>query len=211
MPSTATLALFLGAALIVAVLPGPGLFYIAGRALAGGRPDGFASCLGSTLGGFIHVVGGAVGVSALIMGSATAFTALKIVGGFYLIYLGIQTWRTAGVQALPVGASSATSKGSVIRQGMLVEATNPKTAAFFLALIPQFIDPAQGSVAAQFIILGSLSILLNTTMAILVVWLASGVRDHLASRLSLVRRLRQGSGFVLAGLGISLLMTRRPG
>jgi threonine/homoserine/homoserine lactone efflux protein len=209
MPSTSTLVLFFGAALVLAALPGPGLFYIAGRTLAGGRADGFASCMGSTLGGLVHVLAGAGGISALVITSAAAFTALKLVGGLYLIYLGIQTWRTAGAQDLTMETAPAPPLGRAIRQGLLVEATNPKTAAFFLALIPQFIDPSQGEVALQFVVLGLVSVALNTGMAVLVVTLSAALRDRLARRKALVRRLRQGSGVILASLGLSLLLTRR--
>ncbi len=82
MPDIATLALFFGAALVLAAMPGPGMFYIAGRTLASGRADGLASCMGSALGGCLHVLAGAVGVSALVMASATAFAALKLAGGY---------------------------------------------------------------------------------------------------------------------------------
>ena len=210
MPSLDTLTLFLGAAVVLAALPGPGLFYIAGRTLASGRTDGLASCMGSALGGLVHVLAGAAGVSALLMASASAFTVLKTIGGLYLIYLGIQTWRTAGSGLTAVGNTPAPESGRTIRQGFIVEATNPKTAAFFLALIPQFVDPSQGSVAVQFIVLGLISVVLNTAMALLVVWLAIVLRERLTRRTSLLKRLRQGSGTILAGLGVSLLLTRRP-
>jgi threonine/homoserine/homoserine lactone efflux protein len=209
MPSAATLALFFSAALVLAALPGPGLFYIAGRTLAAGRDDGLASCMGSALGGLVHVLAGAVGVSALIMASATAFTALKVAGGLYLIYLGIQTWRTTGMPVQAAGSASEPCRGQAIRQGFLVEATNPKMAAFFLALIPQFIDPSQSGMAAQFIVLGLISVVLNTGMAVLIVSLTSTLRGRMEGRAPLVRRLRQGSGIILAGLGVSLLLTRR--
>ncbi|MCB8823098.1 LysE family translocator [Microvirga rosea] len=209
-PSPSTLLLFVGAALVLAALPGPGLFYIAGRTLAAGRADGLASCVGSALGGLVHVLAGAVGVSALIMASATAFTVLKLVGGLYLIWLGIQTWRSAKggletLQAAPVARRTRT-----IRQGFVVEATNPKTAAFFLALIPQFIDPSQGHVAMQFSIFGLISVLLNTSMGVLVVVLATKLRQYLAGRAGVLSRLRQSSAIILASLGVSLLLTRRP-
>jgi threonine/homoserine/homoserine lactone efflux protein len=93
---------------------------------------------------------------------------------------------------------------------MIVEATNPKTAAFFLALIPQFIDAGQGSVAVQFSVLGLVSVALNTGMAVLVVSAATALRERVAGRPNLLRRVRQGSGAVLGSLGISLLLTRRP-
>lgn len=210
MPTVETLALFVGAALVLAALPGPGLFYIAGRTLAAGKGEGLASCLGSGLGGLVHVLAGAVGISTLVMASASAFTALKIVGGIYLIYLGLQTWRTAGLDGLAIKGTRPPTNRRTIRQGFIVEATNPKTAAFFLALIPQFITPSQGSVAAQFVVLGLISVLLNTGMGVLVVWMASALRSRLTRRTGLVRRLRQGSGAILAGLGVSLLLTRHP-
>lgn len=212
MPDAAALVLFFGAALVLAAMPGPGLFYIAGRTLAAGRADGLASCLGSALGGLVHVLAGAVGVSALVMASAAAFTALKIVGGVYLIYLGVQTWRSAAAAPVlgPDGPAGPDKRWRAFRQGAVVEATNPKTAAFFLALVPQFIDASQGSIALQFVALGLVSVALNTGMAVLVVSVASALRGRLAGKAHVVRRLRQGSGAVLGGLGVSLLLTRRP-
>lgn len=212
MPTLSTLLVFAGAALVLAALPGPGLLYVAGRTLAGGRHVGFASSLGAGLGGLVHVLAGALGVSALIMTSATAFAALKVVGGLYLLYLAWQTWRSAGSAALPEGNLSGlwASAGQALRQGVMVEATNPKTAAFFLALIPQFVDPAQGSVAMQFGVLGLVSVVLNTAMAVLVVVLAASLRARVVARPSLLRRLQQGSGAILGSLGVWLLLSRRP-
>src|ERR1051325_5961913 len=89
------LILFLAAALVLAITPGPGMFYVVGRTWAGGRADGLASSLGTMLGGLVHVTACVVGVSALVMASATAFTVLKFCGGLYLVWLGIQTWRSA--------------------------------------------------------------------------------------------------------------------
>lgn len=212
MLTLSTLLVFIGAALVLAALPGPGLLYVSGRTLAGGRHVGIASNLGTGLGGLVHVAAGALGVSALIVASATAFTVLKVVGGVYLIYLAVQTWRTAGTAASPEGdlAGMAAAAGPALRQGIVVEATNPKTAAFYLALIPQFVDPGQGSVAVQFGVLGLISVSLNTAMGFLVVALATSLRARVLARPSLLRRLQQGSAFVLGGLGISLLLSRRP-
>ncbi len=211
MPELTTLALFFGAALVLAAMPGPGLFYVAGRTLAAGRADGLASCMGCSLGGYVHVLAGAVGVSALVMASATAFAVLKVAGGLYLLWLGIQTWRSAGmVDTAASGGSAAPDARRAFRQGVVVEATNPKTAAFFLALIPQFINAHRGSVALQFVVFGLVSVALNTGMSVLVVSLASALRGRLAGKAHIVRRLRQGSGAILGGLGVSLLLTRRP-
>ena len=96
LPDLPNLLLFLGAALLIAVSPGPGILYVAARTVSGGRREGIASSLGTGIGGLAHVLGGAVGVSALILASAEAFTAFKFVGALYLVWLGIRTWRAAG-------------------------------------------------------------------------------------------------------------------
>jgi len=210
MPDSATLALFFGAAFVLAAMPGPGMFYIAGRTLASGRADGFASCSGSALGGLVHVLAGAAGVSALVMASATAFTVLKLVGGLYLIYLGIHTWRSAAAPTLATEGAAGPDAWRAFRQSVVVEATNPKMAAFFLAIIPQFIDASRGGIASQFVVFGLVSVALNTSMAVLVVSVASALRGRLTGKAHVVRHLRQGSGVALGGLGVSLLLTRRP-
>ena len=211
MPDLSTLLLFGSAAALLAVMPGPGLLYVAGRTLAGGRAHGIASVLGTGLGGLAHVAAGALGVSALVMASATAFTALKVVGGLYLVWLGWRTWCEAGADEDALrGAGAAGSASRVLRQGFVVEATNPKTAAFFLALIPQFVDPATGGVAVQFGVLGTVAVLLNLTAASLAVFGADALRAILARRAGAIRRVRQGSGVLLALLGGAVLFARRP-
>lgn len=200
---------FLTAALVIALTPGPGILYVAARTLAGGRGEGYASVLGTGLGGFVHVTAGAVGVSALVLASAEAFTLLKFLGALYLIYLGIKTWR--GARAAPeLGLVAATGAARAFREGVLVEALNPKTAAFFLAFIPQFVDPHAGGVALQFVLLGVVSVALNTAVDAVVVHGATSLRARLLRRPDLVRRLRQTAGGIMCVLGISLALTRRP-
>ena len=205
---TANFTLFLLAALVIAAVPGPGIFYVAARTLAGGSKAGIASTFGTALGGLVHVIAGGLGVSAIILASAELFTVLKFAGALYLVWLGIKTFREAGVAhsepIAPVGARQA------FRDGVVVEAFNPKTAAFFLAFIPQFIEPAAGTPALQFITLGLISVTLNTLADVVVVAIAASARATLARRPELVRRMRQGSGLFIAGLGISLALTRRP-
>ena len=201
---------FLVAALVIALMPGPGILYVAARTLSGGRGEGFASVLGTGLGGFVHVTAGALGVSALVLASAEAFTVLKFLGALYLIYLGIKTWRAAKlvpdlVAIAPSGARRA------FREGVLVEALNPKTAAFFLAFIPQFVDPHHGSVALQFATLGLISVLLNTAVDAVVVQGATSLRSRLLRQPHIIRRLRQTAGGIMCLLGLSLALTRRPG
>jgi threonine/homoserine/homoserine lactone efflux protein len=206
--SGANLSLFLLAALILAAVPGPGIFYVAARTLSGGKTAGVASSFGTALGGLVHVIAGGLGVSAIILASAQLFAGLKLAGALYLIWLGIKTFREAGKP--PPQSTSAVSAKRAFREGVLVEALNPKTAAFFLAFLPQFLDPAAGYPALQFMILGLISVSLNTLADVIVVFAASGARAGVTQRPRLLQRLRQGSGLFIAGLGISLALARRP-
>jgi threonine/homoserine/homoserine lactone efflux protein len=200
--------LFLAAALVIATIPGPGIFYVAARTLSEGRASGFASTAGTALGGLVHVVAGSLGISAIILASAELFAAVKFIGALYLVWLGIKTFRSAGralsLESEPVGDKRA------FRDGVLVEALNPKTAAFFLAFIPQFLDPAAPNPTLQFILLGAISVTLNTLADVVVVLMASVTRTQLIGRPQLMRRLTQGSGVFIAGLGLSLALARRP-
>jgi threonine/homoserine/homoserine lactone efflux protein len=207
-------ALFTAAAVLLAITPGPGIFYVAARTLAGGRAEGLASSYGTGLGGMVHVLAGSLGVSALVLASAELFTALKLAGAAYLVWIGFRTIQTArrdaatalqgGPVAPPVGARRA------FREGVLVEALNPKTAAFFLAFVPQFIDLQAGQVAFQFVILGTVSVVLNTLADVVVAYAASGIRNGAAARPTLVRRLREVSGAAMIALGVGLALARRP-
>ena len=204
----ANLTLFVLAALAIAVSPGPGIFYVAARTLAGGRREGLASSFGTGLGGLVHVAAGAIGVSALVLASAEAFALLKIAGAAYLVWLGIKTMREARIdidmRAEPTGARRA------FREGIVVEALNPKTAAFFLAFLPQFVDPAAGPAWLQFLLLGLVSVILNTAADVVVVVVASRARSMAVARPSLLQRLRQGAGLAISSLGLALLFARRP-
>src|SRR5438445_3408766 len=172
--------LFLLAALVIAAVPGPGIFYVAARTLSGGKSAGIASTFGTALGGLVHVIAGGLGVSAIILASAELFTALKFAGALYLVWLGIRTFRE-GRQTMPEGVRPV-GAARAFREGVLVEALNPKTAAFFLAFIPQFIEPAGGHPALQFIALGLISVALNTLADVIVVMMAATARRSLVRR-----------------------------
>lgn len=214
MPDLTQLALYFAAALLLAVTPGPGIFYVAARTLAGGRAEGVASSFGTGLGGMVHVVAGGLGVSAIVLASAELFTALKLVGAAYLVWLGFRTFQAARRDAATGldGGSAAPPIGSrrAFREGVLVEALNPKTAAFFLAFVPQFVDRAEGHVALQFMVLGFVSVVLNTLADIVVAFAASGIRSGAAARPTLIRRLREASGAAMMALGIGLALAKRP-
>ncbi|MFC7554663.1 LysE family translocator [Pseudoroseomonas wenyumeiae] len=194
--------------------PGPGIFYVAARTLAGGRAEGVASSFGTGLGGMVHVIAGSLGVSAIVLASAELFTALKLIGSAYLIWIGFRTVRSARREAPSMLNSEAATPPvgprRAFREGVLVEALNPKTAAFFLAFVPQFVDPAIGGVALQFMVLGFVSVALNTLADVVVAFAAGGVREHAAARPTLIRRLREASGAAMIVLGIGLALARRP-
>ncbi|MDA9468473.1 LysE family translocator [Bradyrhizobium sp. CCBAU 53415] len=199
---------FLAAACLIAAVPGPGIFYVAARTLSEGRACGFASTAGTALGGLVHVVAGSLGISAIILASSELFAAVKFVGALYLVWLGIETFRSAGrARALESGA---VGDKRAFRDGVLVEALNPKTAAFFLAFIPQFLDPSGSNPTLQFLMLGAISVTLNTLADVAVVLMASATRTQLTGRPHLMRHLTHGSGVFIASLGLSLALARRP-
>ncbi len=212
MPDLSQLALYLAAAALLAVTPGPGLFYVAARSLAGGRAEGVASSIGTGLGGMVHVAAGSLGVSAILLASAELFTALKLIGAAYLVWLGLRTLLMARREAMPglAATTPAIGAGRAFREGVLVEVLNPKTAAFFLAFVPQFLDPAAGRPGLQFLLLGFLSVALNTLADIAIALAASRLRDGAAARPTLVRRLREASGGAMVALGLGLAFARRP-
>ena len=203
-----TLLLFLLAASVIALSPGPGIFYVAARTLADGRGAGLASSLGTGIGGLVHVAAGAAGVSALILASAEAFTFLKIAGAIYLVWLGVKTARETRLDADTKTANAGIARA--FRDGVVVEALNPKTAAFFLAFLPQFVDPAGGPAWLQFVALGLVSVTLNTAVDVVVVIMATRARSLALARSPLLRRLRAGAGVAISALGLALLFARRP-
>ena len=213
MPAINEFVLYLAAALLLAATPGPGIFYVAARSLAGGRAEGIASSFGTACGGLVHVLAGSIGVSAIVLASAELFKAMKWLGAAYLVWLGLRTIiaaRRDAVQALS-GADPAPSMGAAraFRDGVVVEALNPKTAAFFLAFIPQFLDPSAGAVAVPFILLGSISVALNTLADIVVAIGASHIREGAATRPAFIRRLREISGASTIALGAGLALAKR--
>jgi threonine/homoserine/homoserine lactone efflux protein len=149
-----------------------------------------------------------------VLASAEPFAALKLVGAAYLVWLGIRTIRAArhDAEAARRGLAAPPPIGPrrAFRECVVVEALNPKTAAFFLAFIPQFVDPAAGPVAALFLLLGFLSVVLNILADVLVACAAGGVLAGIGARPALLRRLREGSGAAMLALGIGLTLARRP-
>ena len=157
MPEPSALALFVAAALAVIVVPGPSVLSVVAQSLGGGRKAGLVSTIGIAAGALVHVAAATIGLSSLLASSAQAFSAVRYAGAAYLVYLGVRTLagRDGGEAAEP------RTGGSLVVRGALVEALNPKTALFFLAFLPQFVDPAAGSVALQLFLLGAIFVLIG--------------------------------------------------
>ena len=194
------LLLFFAAAILLAITPGPGMFYVLSRSMAGGRKEGLLSAAGTFAGGLVHVFAAAVGVSAVLATSALAFRGLKYAGAIYLLFLGIKMVRSRN---LPLAEVSETVKPKrTLRQGILTEVLNPKTALFFLSFIPQFVDPSLGKVMLQFLFLGTVSVSLNTFADLVIVILAAPIGARLRSSLRFRRNQRVFSGVAIIGLGV---------
>lgn len=200
MPDRAHLTLFFAAAVLLAVTPGPGIFYVLARSLAGGRREGAVSSLGTFVGGLVHVFAAAIGISAVLAASAIAFSVVKYAGAAYLIYIGVRTIQTRNLGAVQQPGTNRPHRDS-FKQGVWTEVLNPKTALFFLAFIPQFVSPAAGHLFWQFAILGSLSVTLNTCADLTVAAFAGLISDKLKANPALQRRQRVASGVGMIGLG----------
>jgi threonine/homoserine/homoserine lactone efflux protein len=190
--------IFLFAALILAITPGPGIFYVLARSLAGGRREGVLSGFGTLVGGLFHVFAAALGISAILAASAVAFHTVKYAGAAYLIWLGIRMIRTRNVE---MSVAAAAPSSGAFRQGIFTEALNPKTALFFLSFLPQFVAPQLGHVFLQFVILGAVSVALNTAADLLVVLLATPLERKLKSSAQFRRNQRVASGLGMISLG----------
>jgi threonine/homoserine/homoserine lactone efflux protein len=200
MPDHAHLTAFVAAALVLAITPGPGIFYVLARSLGEGTRVGIRSSLGTGLGGLCHVMGAALGLSTLLMTSATAFEVVRYAGACYLVVLGVRT--LLGLRAAAHDDPPARSGASdPLRQGVLTELLNPKTALFFLTFLPQFAQPERGSVALQLLALGCISVALNSSADLLVAAAAGRARSGLRAGSRWVRRQRALSGVALIALG----------
>ena len=195
------------AAAVLALTPGPGMAYVVARTVAGGRQEGLASCLGTGLGGMLHVLAAALGLSVLLAQSALAFSIIKYVGAAYLVYLGVRML----MQKTPAGdAAQISAQGArrAFAEGILVEALNVKTALFFLAFLPQFTTPAE-PLLQQLVLLGSICVALNTLVDILAVLGAQKLLKSGFGRTARARLMTRASGVTMIGLGAWLALSKR--
>lgn len=198
--------LFLTAALVLAIAPGPGMLYVLARSLAGGKREGVLSALGTFLGGMVHVFAAALGISIILAKSAAAFAAVKYVGAAYLCFLGVRMILDARKDRGTL--DSVTDLGRPARnplwQGVATEVLNPKTALFFLSFIPQFVNRGSGHAFLQFVALGTISVVMNTTADLIVIALAGPLGERIRSSAKFRRRQRTVTGAIMIGLGTYL-------
>ena len=205
MPSPSVLPLFIVTALALLVVPGPAVLYITARAAAQGRRAGLVSLLGVHTGSVVHVLAAVAGLSAVLVASSTAFTIVKVVGACYLVYLGV---RTIVVRTSADGGDRPSRRGlrRLYLDGIVVNILNPKTALFFLAFLPQFVEADRGPVWTQTLILGLLFIVLGIASdgayALASAHLGGWLRRDLERR----RRSRFVEGGLLVGLGVTSLV-----
>ncbi|MFI1357796.1 LysE family translocator [Streptomyces sp. NPDC020898] len=210
MVSTDRLLAFAAMSFLLIVIPGPSVLFVVGRALSQGRRAALTTVVGNTLGAYALVVAVAFGVGAVVERSVLVFTLLKVAGGAYLVYLGVRAWRERrSLQAVFAGDQAAHGGRRTFWEGFAVGVSNPKTIVFFAAVLPQFVDPAQGNVAVQMLVLG----LVFTAIAIASdsVWGLAAVtaRNWFArspQRLSIVGGI---GGITMIGLGVTVAATGR--
>src|ERR1700756_1172337 len=196
---------FLTAAVLLALAPGPGMLYVLARSLAGGKREGVLSAIGTFLGGMVHVFAAALGISIILAKSAVTFATVKYVGAAYLCFLGVRMILDArrkkdGGELI----GNVKPVRNPLWQGVATEVLNPKTALFFLSFIPQFVVRGNGHVFLQFVTLGTISVVLNTTADLIVIALAGPLGERIRASATFRRRQRTVTGAIMIGLGTYL-------
>jgi threonine/homoserine/homoserine lactone efflux protein len=205
-PDASTFALFLVAALALLVVPGPAVVYIVAQSIDQGRVAGLVSTLGIGVGGLVHVAAAAVGLSSLLVSSAEAYTVVKYAGAAYLVFLGVRRLLGRDEPFDPaVHASKPLSR--LFRQGVLVNVLNPKTALFFFAFLPQFVDVDAGAVGAQIAVLGVTFVLLGLVSDGTYALVAGTLSGWLRGSARVLRVQRYVSGTVFVGLGVATALS----
>jgi threonine/homoserine/homoserine lactone efflux protein len=199
------LSLFVSVATILVFMPGPNTLYIIARSIQQGRLAGFVSSLGVQVGTMVHIVAASLGLSALLVSSALAFNVVKYAGAAYLIFLGIKTLLTK--ERIEPAKIRKAALSRVFYQGIVVNLLNPKTALFFFAFLPQFIDLARGGVILQVVLLGSILIFLGTLSDSIYALASGSIGNWLRGNLKFLRAQKYFAGSVYIGLGAATALS----
>jgi threonine/homoserine/homoserine lactone efflux protein len=200
--------LFLASGILLNLAPGPDTAYILGRSIAQGRTAGIASAFGISVGSIFHTCAAALGLSAFLATSAWAFSAIKLIGGGYLVFLGIKLILERGEQFFVPSGFRRFNSGAAFRQGILTNLLNPKVALFFLAFLPQFIDPASTAKIPAFLVLGVTFVTTGTIWCMILAWFAAAFSQRLRANREISQWLNRAIGSLFVFLGARLAATR---
>jgi threonine/homoserine/homoserine lactone efflux protein len=199
-----TYILFVGASFILCLVPGPDMLFLLGRTIAQGRAAGLCAAFGINLGAYVHLLAAITGLSALVLASATAFTAVKWIGAAYLLYLGLGALRSKGGFAFPVGDAKVKALRLIFWQGFLSDVLNPKVALFYVALLPQFISAHDTTPVKHLVALGVTGNMVGIGTSITYVFLAARMTDALRRNQTISSWLTKAMGALFVGLGLKL-------
>ncbi len=202
MPTLDVLFTFAFAAVLISLSPGPSNLYIMARSMSQGPQAGFSAAGGMAIGSFVYVLATALGIAAIFKYSPLAYTALKLFGAAYLVYLGFQYFKAQATDTEQAKTITIMSSAKIFRQSIVVELTNPKTALFFLAFLPQFVAPESGSVVMQLIMLGSVYGVIALCCDLSVALLSGKLGTWLAQHPSAIYWQDRLTGSILVGLGV---------
>ena len=208
MLGTQHLSLFVVSGILLNLTPGQDTLYIVGRTMSQGRRAGLLSVAGISSGSVIHTIAAALGLSAILATSALAFTIVKLAGAAYLVYLGIRMLSARSEPALQARAFAHERESAIYRAAILTNVLNPKVALFFLAFLPQFVDPATSSRIGTFLFLGSLFICSGTLWCLVLVWGAEAMSARLRRSNTTRRWMQRATGAIFIGLGARLATSR---
>jgi threonine/homoserine/homoserine lactone efflux protein len=209
LPATSSLVAFALACLGLALTPGPNMMYLVSRSICQGRKAGLISLGGVGLGFLVYMVAAALGITALLFAVPLAYDALRLVGAAYLLYLAWQALKTGGRSPFQVRDLPVDSPRKLLAMGFFTNLFNPKAAMLYLSLLPQFIDPARGSVLTQSLVLGGLQIVISLSVNALIAAVAGSVAQMLTTRPAWMFVQRWLMGTVLAGLGLRMAFESR--
>ena len=206
-PPLHSLLLFIAAGLALNITPGPDMLYVAARSTSEGRAAGIVSSLGIATGTLFHITAVALGLAALLTAVPLAYSVVRVGGAIYLMYLGVRAFaKHSPARAREVARASL---GTIFRQGAITNILNPKVALFFLAFLPQFVDPARGSTAVQIVVLGLIFDTTGTMVNTIVALGASGAAERVRANSKSVELLHRITGVIFIGLGIRIALASR--
>ena len=201
--------LFVGASIILCIVPGPDMIYLLTRTIAQGKKAGVAAALGINLGGYFHLTAAILGISAIIATSSLAFTILKWCGAVYLVYIGLQAILSSSTLKPDKSHNSSPPLKTIFWQGFVSDALNPKVAIFFISLLPQFIQPEAGNTINQLLMLGLTVNIIALPINLVIVWFSHSITKQLRQSNRVSKALNNAMGVVFIGLGLKLANEQR--